>query len=46
MKHKKLKHKNFLGWIEVKLDEEYKIPLPKEAKDCSGKFVVRIPKTL
>ena len=34
------------GWIEVKLEAGYDIPLPKEASDFSGKFVVRIPKTL
>lgn len=34
------------GWIEVKLDAGYEIPLPKEVNDYSGKFVVRIPKTL
>lgn len=34
------------GWIEVKLNAGYDIPLPKEEKDFSGKFVIRIPKTL
>ena len=34
------------GWIEVKLKGGYDIPLPKEEKDFSGKFVIRIPKTL
>ena len=34
------------GWIEVKLESGYDIPLPKEENDFSGKFVVRIPKTL
>lgn len=34
------------GWIEVKLNAGYDIPLPKKESDFSGKFVVRIPKTL
>lgn len=34
------------GWIEVKLESGYEIPLPKKESDFSGKFVVRIPKTL
>lgn len=34
------------GWIEVKLEGGYDIPLPKEEKNFSGKFVIRIPKTL
>lgn len=34
------------GWIEIKLDNGYEIPLPKLENDFSGKFVVRIPKTL
>ena len=34
------------GWIAVKLEEGYEIPLPKSKDDFSGKFVVRIPKTL
>lgn len=34
------------GWIETKLEEGYKIPLPVGYDDFSGKFVVRIPKSL
>ena len=34
------------GWIEVKLEAGYDIPLPKKESDFSGKFIVRIPKTL
>lgn len=34
------------GWIETKLDTGFDIPIPKETNNYSGKFVVRIPKTL
>ena len=34
------------GWIEVKLEAGYEIPLPKMENDFSGKFVIRIPKSL
>lgn len=34
------------GWLEVKLEAGYDVPLPKSENDFSGKFVVRIPKTL
>lgn len=34
------------GYIETKLDNNIEIPLPVQADDYSGKFVVRIPKTL
>lgn len=34
------------GWLEVKIVGGYEIPLPKEEKDYSGRFVIRIPKTL
>ena len=34
------------GHIEVKLENNLNIPIPETADDYSGKFVVRIPKTL
>lgn len=34
------------GWLEAKIVGGYEIPLPKEEKDYSGRFVIRIPKTL
>lgn len=34
------------GWIETKLEGGFEIPLPIGFKDFSGKFIVRIPKTL
>ena len=34
------------GWIETKLEEWYEIPLPIGEDNFSGKFVVRIPKSL
>ncbi len=34
------------GYIEVKLENNLPIPIPETAKDYSGKFVVRIPKSL
>lgn len=34
------------GWIETKLDAGFDIPIPKGTNNYSGKFVVRIPKTL
>ena len=34
------------GWLEAKIVGDYEIPLPKEEKDYSGRFVIRIPKTL
>lgn len=34
------------GWIETKLEAGYEIPLPVGYEDFSGKFVVRIPKSL
>ena len=34
------------GWIEVKLENGYDIPLPVGYNDFSGKFVVRVPKSL
>jgi len=34
------------GWIETKLANGFKVPLPMKAEKFSGKFVVRLPKTL
>lgn len=34
------------GWIETKLEAGFEIPLPVGYDDFSGKFVVRIPKSL
>lgn len=34
------------AWLEVAIDEELKIPLPKEMEEYSGKFVLRVPKFL
>lgn len=34
------------GWIKAKMEGGFDIPLPIGYKNFSGKFVVRIPKTL
>ena len=34
------------AWIEVALEDKRPIPEPKAADEYSGKFVVRLPKTL
>ena len=34
------------GWLETKLENGFEIPLPVGYDDFSGKFLVRIPKTL
>lgn len=34
------------GWIEAKLEGGFKVPLPVGYDDFSGKFIVRIPKSL
>lgn len=34
------------GWIETKLESGYEIPLPVGYENFSGKFIVRIPKSL
>ncbi len=34
------------GWIETKLEAGFEIPLPVGYEDFSGKFIVRIPKSL
>ena len=34
------------GWIETKLEDGFSIPLPIDSEKYSGRFVLRIPKTL
>ena len=34
------------GYIEMKLEQGYEIPLPIKENDFSGKFVIRLPKSL
>ena len=34
------------GWIETKLEAGFNVPLPKSFNDYSGKFVIRLPKSL
>ena len=34
------------GWIEAKLESGFEVPLPVGYDNFSGKFVVRIPKSL
>lgn len=34
------------GWIETKLEAGFEIPMPIGYEDFSGKFIVRIPKSL
>jgi len=34
------------GWIETKLEGGFPVPLPTDESQYSGKFVLRIPKTL
>lgn len=34
------------GYIEIKLENGLQVPLPERNDDYSGKFVVRIPKSL
>ena len=34
------------GWIEVKLENGFSIPSPVDDKHYSGKFVLRLPKSL
>ncbi len=34
------------GWIETKLENNHTIPLPIDAEKYSGKFVLRLPKSL
>lgn len=34
------------GWIETKIENGFEIPMPVRYEDFSGKFIVRIPKSL
>ena len=34
------------GWIETKLENGFEVPLPVGYENFSGKFIVRIPKSL
>ncbi len=34
------------GYIETKLENGFSIPMPQSVEDYSGKFVVRVPKSL
>lgn len=34
------------GWIEAKIEGGFEVPLPVGYDDFSGKFIVRIPKSL
>lgn len=34
------------SWIETKLENGFSVPLPMNAEKYSGKFIIRIPKTL
>jgi len=34
------------GWIETKLESGFSVPVPMNAEKYSGKYVVRLPKTL
>ena len=34
------------GWIETKLENGYSVPAPFDSNKYSGKFVVRLPKSL
>lgn len=34
------------GYIELKLEYGFQIPIPERVEDYSGKFVVRLPKSL
>lgn len=35
-----------VGWIETKLAYGFEVPLPKSDDDYSGKFVIRMPRSL
>lgn len=34
------------GWIEIKLENGFNVPLPVKYDNYSGKFVIRMPKSL
>lgn len=35
-----------IGWIETKLENGFEIPVPIKQENFSGKFIIRIPKSL
>ena len=43
-------HRNILeameGWIETKLEAGFDVPVPVDVESYSGKFVLRLPKSL
>jgi antitoxin HicB len=39
-------HDAMRAWIEVSLEDGVEIPLPRQREEYSGKFVVRVPKSL
>jgi len=39
-------HDAMRGWLEISLEEGHDIPEPKLDEDYSGKFVVRLPRSL
>jgi len=39
-------HEAMEGWIETKLEAGFPVPTPLDADRFSGKFVVRLPKSL
>jgi predicted RNase H-like HicB family nuclease len=39
-------HEAMKGWIETKLENGYDVPEPVKDNGFSGKFIVRIPKSL
>ena len=39
-------HEAMEGWLETKLEGGFPVPLPVDESQYSGKFVIRIPKTL
>ena len=34
------------GWLETKIENGFNVPLPVDAEKYSGKFVLRLPKSL
>ena len=39
-------HDAMRGWLEISLEEGHEIPEPKFDEEYSGKFVVRLPRSL
>lgn len=39
-------HDAMRGWLEISLEEEHDIPEPNLDEEFSGKFVVRLPRSL